>query len=158
MGAALESWLFVGVIALIAFLGKNQSLLIAAGVVLIIKIIPQNEKIFQLVQAKGINWGVTIISIAILVPIATGDITFTDLWNAFKSPIGWVAIFCGILVALLSAKGVNLIAASPEVTVALVLGTIIGVVFLKGIAAGPVIAAGLTYWLMQIILTIAGKF
>ncbi|MCT3614998.1 DUF441 domain-containing protein, partial [Lactobacillus acidophilus] len=35
--------------------------------------------------------------------------------------------------------------AVPQVTVALVLGTIIGVVAFKGVAAGPVIASGMTY-------------
>lgn len=45
----------------------------------------------------------------------------------------------------------GLINQSPEVTVALVFGTIMGVVFLKGVAAGPVIAAGITYCIMQVI-------
>ncbi len=154
----VESWLFLGIIALVAFFGKNQSLLIAAGVVLLLKLIPQNEKIMTLINTKGINWGVTIISVAILIPIATGDIGLKDLLNAFRSPLGWFAIFCGIAVALLSAKGVGLISQSPEVTVALVVGTIIGVVFLRGVAAGPVIAAGLTYCGMQLFLQIADKF
>ena len=42
-------------------------------------------------------------------------------------------------------KGVGLINQSPEITVALVFGTILGVVFLKGIAAGPIIASGMMY-------------
>lgn len=154
----VESWIFLLLIALVAFLGKNQSLLIAVGVVIALKLIPLAAPVLTLIHAKGINWGVTIISIAILVPIATGEIGLRDLINAFKSPIGWVAIVCGILVAMLSAKGVGLIADSPEVTVALVLGTIIGVVFLKGIAAGPVIAAGITYCIMQVLMLIVGKF
>lgn len=43
-------------------------------------------------KKKGINWGVLVITIAILIPIATKEIGFLDLINAFKSPIGWVAI------------------------------------------------------------------
>lgn len=157
-GAVLESWLFLILIGLVALFGKNQSLIIATGVVLALKLIPKNEKIFELIHGKGINWGVTIISIAILIPIATGEIGLKDLWHSFKSPLGWLAVFCGILVAILSAKGVNLIAQSPEVTVSLVIGTIIGVVFLKGIAAGPVIASGITYYMMQVIMSVTGKF
>jgi UPF0756 membrane protein JDM1_1594 len=52
---------------------------------------------------------------------------------------------------LLSARGVNLLHGQPEITVALVIGTIIGVVFFKGVAAGPVIASGITYCILQII-------
>ena len=102
-------------------------------------------------RKKGINWGVLVITIAILIPIATKEIGFLDLVNAFKSPIGWVAILSGIGVSLLSEKGVNLLSGQPEITVALVFGTIIGVVFMKGVAAGPVIASGITYCILQII-------
>jgi uncharacterized membrane protein (DUF441 family) len=94
---------------------------------------------------------VTIISIAILVPIATGKIGFRDLLNAFKTPAGFIAVGCGILVAVLSARGVGLLAQSPEITVALVFGTIVGVVVFKGIAAGPVIASGMTYVLITLL-------
>lgn len=98
-----------------------------------------------MIQAKGINLGVTVISVAILIPIATGQIGFKDLINTFKSPAGWIAILAGIAVAILSRYGGDQLAAVPQVTVALVLGTIIGVVVFKGVAAGPVIASGMTY-------------
>ena len=49
-------------------------------------------------------------------------------------------------------KGINWgVLGQPEITVALVFGTIIGVVFMKGVAAGPVIASGITYCILQII-------
>lgn len=153
----MESWLFLGIILLVAFLAKNQSLLIATLAVLALKLLPQSDKILTTLNQKGINWGVTLISATILVPIATGDIVLKDLLNTLKSPLGWVATICGILVAILSARGVGLIAASPEVTVALVFGTIVGVVFLKGVAAGPVIAAGITYCIMQAIQVFVAK-
>ena len=78
-GRVMESWIFLGVIAIIAFVARNQSLLIAAGVVLLLKLIPYSEKLLNLVHAEGINWGVTIISIAILIPIATGEIGLKEL-------------------------------------------------------------------------------
>lgn len=153
----VESWLFLGIILLVAVLGKNQSLIIAAAVVLILKLFPFSNKLFPIINAKGINWGVTIISIAILIPIATGRIGFKDLFNAFKSPVGFIAVACGILVAVWSSKGVGLLAQSPEITVALVFGTIMGVVFLKGIAAGPVIASGITYTILTVFNLLPGK-
>ncbi|MBF8807927.1 MAG: DUF441 domain-containing protein [Enterococcus lacertideformus] len=147
----MESWLFLGLIMLVALLSKNQSLIIATGFILLIKLIPTSKDFLIWLQGKGINLGVTIITAAILVPIATGEIGLKDLLDTFKSPIGWIAIFCGGLVAVLSSKGVGLIASDPQITVALVFGTILGVVFLKGIAAGPVIASGITYCLLQLL-------
>ncbi|WP_353990313.1 DUF441 domain-containing protein [Pediococcus argentinicus] len=147
----MESWLFLFSILVIAFLGKNQSLMIACFVVLLLKVIPNTAQLFDIISKQGINWGVTVISVAILIPIATGKIGFMDLINSFKSPVGWIAIACGVLVSILSARGVGFLAASPEVTVALVFGTIMGVVFLNGIAAGPVIASGIAYLIIQML-------
>jgi uncharacterized membrane protein (DUF441 family) len=127
----MESWLFLGVILLIAVVAKNQSLVIATLAILVLKGIPHSEKFLSILNKQGINWGVTLISATILVPIATGDIVLKDLLNTLKSPLGWIATICGVLVAVLSSKGVGLINQSPEVTVALVFGTIMGVVFLK---------------------------
>lgn len=146
----MESWLFLGLILLVAIFGKNMSLIIATGVVMFLKLIPYTQKWFPVIEAKGINWGVTIISVAILIPIATGKIGFNDLIKAFKTPAGWIAVAAGITVAILSKYGVEQLAAIPQVTVALVLGTIIGVVAFKGIAAGPVIASGMTYLVVSL--------
>ena len=140
----MESWLFLALILVVALLGENMSLIIATAVVMLFKLLPFTGKWLPTIQAKGINWGVTIISVAILIPIATGQIGFKDLIRTFKTPAGWIAILA-IAVAILSRYGVNQLAAVPQVTVALVLGTIIGVVAFKGVAAGPVIASGMTY-------------
>ncbi|GAA3636739.1 DUF441 domain-containing protein [Lactobacillus hamsteri] len=141
----MESWLFLALILIVALVGKNMSLIIATAVVMIFKLLPFANKWFPVIEAKGINWGVTVISVAILIPIATGRIGFNDLIKAFKTPAGWIAVAAGIAVAILSKYGVDQLAAVPQVTVALVLGTIIGVVAFKGVAAGPVIASGMTY-------------
>ena len=146
----MESWLFLGLILLVAIFGKNMSLIIATGIVMFLKLIPYTQKWFPVIEAKGINWGVTVISVAILIPIATGKIGFNDLLKAFKTPAGWIAVAAGIAVAILSKYGVEQLAAIPQVTVALVLGTIIGVVAFKGVAAGPVIASGMTYLVVSL--------
>ncbi|MFV0561232.1 MAG: DUF441 domain-containing protein [Enterococcus sp.] len=146
----MESWLFLGLFLLVALIAKNQSLIIATGVVMFLKLLPLSKDLFPWLYAKGINIGVTIITITILIPIATGQIGLRDLLEAFKSPMGWVAIVCGALVAVLSSRGVGLISSDPQITVALVFGTILGVVFLKGIAAGPVIASGIAYCILQL--------
>lgn len=147
----METWLFLALVLIIAMFGKNSSLVIATLVVMLIKALPFTQKWLPIIQSKGINWGVTIISVAILIPIATGEITFHDLMRVFRTSAGWIAIAMGIAVAILSRLGVNQLSASPQVTVALVFGTIMGVVLFKGIAAGPVIASGLTYCIVTML-------
>ena len=147
----MESWLFLALILAVAIFGKNNSLIFATVVVMLLKLLPFAQKWMETIHGKGINWGVTIISISILIPIATGQIGFKELIDVFKSPGGWVAIGCGILVAILSKWGVNQLSVSPQVTVALVFGTILGVVLFKGIAAGPVIASGITFVIISLL-------
>lgn len=48
----MESWLFLGIILLVAILAKNQSLMIAAAFVLIMKLIPASRSFFLGFKAK----------------------------------------------------------------------------------------------------------
>lgn len=135
----------------IGFIAKNQSLMIAVITLLLMKLIGFDSKIFSYIQAKGINWGVTVITFAVLAPIASGEIGFKDLSSAFKSPYAWIALISGIIVALLAKGGVTLLAEDPHITTALVLGTILSVTLFKGVAVGPLIGAGIAYLAMKIL-------
>lgn len=143
--------LFLYLLLIIALVAKNSSLLFATGVLIVMKLLGLDEKAFSYIQTKGINWGVTIITIAVLIPIATGEIGFKDLSSAFKSPFAWVALISGIAVALLAKGGVILLAENPQITTALVIGTILAVSVFKGVAVGPLIGAGIAYVVMKAI-------
>ncbi|MCP3741320.1 DUF441 domain-containing protein [Rossellomorea sp. BNER] len=134
----------------IGFLAKNQSLIIAVGFLVIVKLIGLDDKFFGTVQAKGINWGVTVITIAVLVPIATGEIGFKELIEALKSPYAWIALGAGMAVALIAKNGLTLLANDPHITAALVLGTVLAVALFKGVAVGPLIGAGIAYMAMKV--------
>ncbi|PAE21655.1 hypothetical protein CHH80_05240 [Bacillus sp. 7504-2] len=141
--------LFLLLLLVIGLVAKNSSLIIAVAFLLIMKVFGADSKFFAILQSKGINWGVTVITIAVLAPIANGDIGFKDLSGAFKSPYAWIALISGIVVALLAKGGVSLLTEDPHITTALVLGTIIAVSLFKGIAVGPLIGAGIAYIAMK---------
>ena len=79
--------------------------MIAAAVLIILKLIGADGKIFMTLQTKGINWGVTIITIAVLAPIASGYIGFKELGSAVKSPYAWIALLRVWLLPLLQNMG-----------------------------------------------------
>ncbi|WP_078545139.1 DUF441 domain-containing protein [Litchfieldia alkalitelluris] len=145
-----QSSLFLLILLTIGFFGKNQSLMIAVGVLLIVKATGLDSRVFPYIQSKGIHWGVTVITIAVLVPIATGEIGFKQLGEAMKSAYAWIALASGIIVALLAKGGVDLLADDPHITTALVFGTIIAVALFKGVAVGPLIGAGIAYVIMRL--------
>ena len=158
----MESFIFLGLILLVGAITQNKSIVYATIFVLILKVLFNITESYKLkgidiqnfmiqFRKEGINWGVLVITVAILIPIATGEIGFSHLLNAFKSPIGWIAIISGITVSILSSKGIGLLSGQPEITVALVIGTIMGVVFFKGIASGPVIASGITFCILRVV-------
>jgi len=149
-----ESTVFLLALLLIGAIAKNNSLIISIIVLLVLKYTPLGVRVFPYMQTKGINLGVTIITIAVLVPIATGEIGFKNLIDALKTPVAWIALLSGIAVALLAKGGVQLLATSPQITAALVLGTVLSVAVFKGVAVGPLIGAGIAYlfiWIVELI-------
>lgn len=149
MGTLTSPLVFLLLLLGIAIIAKNNSLILAVGFLVVIKVIGLGDKVFPFLQSKGINLGVTVITIAVLVPIATGSIGFKDLGDAIKSPYAWIALASGIAVALLAKSGVTLLASDPHITTALVFGTIIAVAVFKGVAVGPLIGAGIAYLAMK---------
>ncbi|MBU8879680.1 DUF441 domain-containing protein [Bacillus sp. FJAT-29790] len=145
-----QSVVFLVLLLAIGLIAKNQSIIISVLVLIVLKAVGFDSKAFSFLQSKGINWGVTIITIAVLAPIASGEIGFKDLSGAFKSPYAWIALISGIAVALLAKGGIILLAKDPHITTALVLGTILAVSLFKGVAVGPLIGAGIAYMAMKI--------
>lgn len=146
-----QATLFLLLLLGVGLIAKNQSLIVAVVILLLIKLVSVDSKVFSVLQTKGINWGVTVITIAVLAPIASGEIGFKDLSGAFKSSYAWIALISGIGVALLAKGGVILLAKDPHITTALVMGTIISVALFKGVAVGPLIGAGIAYVAMKIV-------
>ena len=141
---------FLLLLLIIGLMAKNQSLIFSVVVLMILKLVGFDSKFFSFLQSKGINWGVTIITIAVLAPIASGEIGFRELLASFKSPFAWIALLSGMAVAILAKGGVHLLSEDPHITTALVLGTILAVSLFKGVAVGPLIGAGIAYFAMKI--------
>ncbi|MDG2784720.1 DUF441 family protein, partial [Vibrio parahaemolyticus] len=97
-----QSTLFLFILLIIGLIAKNQSLTVAIGVLFLLKFTFLGDKVFPYLQTKGINLGVTVITIAVLVPIATGEIGFKQLGEAAKSYYAWIALASGVAVALLA--------------------------------------------------------
>lgn len=146
-----QSFLFLVLLLVIGGIAKNPSLIVATTVLIILQVFGVDQKVFTLIQTKGINWGVTVITIAVLAPIAAGKIGFTELGGAIKSPAAWIALGAGIAVAIIAKYGIDLLSTDPHMTTALVLGTIIAVAVFKGVAVGPLIGAGIAYMVMRVV-------
>lgn len=112
---------------------------------------PFREPVLEYMQTKGINLGVIVITVAVLVPIATGQIGFEQLKHSMMSYASWIAIGAGILVAVFGKYGVEYLKADPQMTASLVLGTVFAVAVFKGVAVGPLIGGGMAYVIVRFI-------
>lgn len=133
----------------LSVLGNNVTVAIAALVLLLINLLGLDAWL-QPIEKFGISGGVTLLTMAVLVPLVTGRIGAPDLLRVFKSPTGILAVVIGISVAWIAAQGVPYMKSSPETVTALMVGTLIGVCFFKGLAVGPLIAGGMVALLVSV--------
>ncbi|PXW88141.1 uncharacterized membrane protein (DUF441 family) [Streptohalobacillus salinus] len=146
-----QSTLFLIILLLLGYFGKNQAIIITVYILLGLQILRLDDKLFPMIQAKGMSIGVTIITLSVMIPIATGEIGFKELLESVKTYYGWIALGAGMFVAIVARGGLDLLANDPHLTTALVMGTILAVVFLQGVAVGPLIGAGIAYMVMRIV-------
>lgn len=128
---------------------QNNTIIIATALLIIFKMLPFQQHIFDFLQKDGLNIGILILTIAVLSPIASGKISGETILKSFLSWQSLLAIAVGIFVAWLGGRGVKLMTAEPNVIAGLLIGTVAGVALLKGVPVGPLIAAGilsLLYW------------
>ncbi|MEN3111115.1 DUF441 domain-containing protein [Uliginosibacterium paludis] len=126
----------------LSVIGNNSSVAIAAAALLLLKLLGLGSWL-GVVENHGLNVGVIILTAAVLAPLAAGKIDLIGLGNAFRSPAGVIAVAVGLAVAWIAGQGVSYMQGSPEIVTALMVGTLIGVCFFKGLAVGPLIAGGM---------------
>ncbi len=129
-------------LAAVSMFAGNHTVAAALGVLIILRISPL-AVYFPWMQKHGLNIGIFLLMMAVMVPIASGQIAALDLLKSFMHWKSAAAIAVGIFVAWLGGRGVTLMSAQPGVVAGLLVGTILGVAFFRGVPVGPLIAVGL---------------
>lgn len=126
----------------LGLIGHNPSITIAACLLLLMQQTPLAQYA-PLLEQYGLQVGIIILTLAVMSPLISGKIQTADLIDVFKHWKTIVAVIIGILVAWLGGRGVTLMSDQPMIVTGLLVGTIIGVAFFRGVPVGPLIAAGL---------------
>ena len=142
-------YITLGAILLLSLAGHNMTVFYASAIVLGLKVLGLTTMLNAL-DSQGLNWGIIIQMAAILVPIANGTITIHTMLDAFRTHAGVIAIVAGLLAAVAGGSGVELLKNTPDVIPALIIGTMAGVLLFHGVAVGPLIAGGLTYFVLHL--------
>jgi len=140
---------FLLVLILVGILGKSNILATAACILLVVKL-TRLYTLFPILERRGLELGLLFLMISVLVPFATGKVHPKEILGSFVSVPGILAIIGGTLATYMNGQGLNMLKIEPEMMVGLVVGGIIGIIFLRGIPVGPLMAAGLTALFLKI--------
>lgn len=137
----MTSLLLLGLAAL-GIISNNSPVTIAMVVLLLIRVLGLHQA-FPWLEKNGLTIGIIILTIGVMTPLASGKISLQTIGQSFLHWKSLAAIATGILVAYLGGRGAVLMGSQPTVVAGLLIGTVIGVAFFKGVPVGPLIAAGI---------------
>lgn len=136
------SYLLIILILAMGLLARSKLLVLATVILLIIRLI-NLKRVFQFLAENGLNLGLLILIMTVLLPFVSDQVTIRDLKNALFSLPGLLAIVAGLLATKLNGMGLNLLEIEPHLIISMIIGSIIGIVFWGGVPVGPLMAGGL---------------
>lgn len=132
---------------------RNSLLASAAGILLVLSFM-QLQPALLLLEKRGVELGLLLLTLALLSPFASGKITPADLKASLLTLPGLVAVIGGAVAAVLNSRGVQLLTICPEIATSVIVGSIASIVLFGGIPVGPVMAAGVTAMLLSLLALI----
>ncbi|AUS08521.1 DUF441 domain-containing protein [Laceyella sacchari] len=138
------------VLIIIGIVGRSPLIATAASFLLILKLI-HLDRYFPALERRGLEFGLLFLTLSVLIPFASGRINTKDVLMVFTSTPGILALLGGALATYMNGKGLDLLKVDPQLIVGLVMGSIFGILFMRGIPVGPLMAAGLTAFFLQIL-------
>jgi uncharacterized membrane protein (DUF441 family) len=138
------TYILLGILV-VAVLGKANSVAVAVGALLLIKLAHAENTIFPALQKEGMFWGLVLLIAAILVPIAKGEFDYHHLGGIFTSWLGVTALILSLLTTYLSGLGLRFLTVQQhsDIMLALILGAVFAAAFMGGVPVGPLITSGL---------------
>lgn len=141
----MEACIILTVILLIAVIGKANSVAVAACALIMIKLVKGDKYLFPIIEGSGMFLGIALLTAAILIPIARGDITYQNITKSIISWRGMGALIISLLTTYLSGLGLKFLTVEKNGSImpALILGAVIAAGFLGGVPVGPLITSGI---------------
>jgi uncharacterized membrane protein (DUF441 family) len=144
------------VLIVVGLIGRSHIITTAACVLLIVKLV-HLERWLPAIERRGLELGLLFLTMGVLVPFASNKISYREVLAVFTTWPGVLALLGGALATFMNGKGLELLKLEPRLIVGLVIGSILGILFLRGIPVGPLMAAGITAMLLKLFSLFSGK-
>lgn len=148
----MESTYILLAVVVMAVIGRANAIALAAGFLLLVKLLQKDSLIFPLVEKSGLFWGLALLTAAILIPLAAGRVTLSDLRHIATSWVGVLALVLSFATTYLSGIGLQFLTVQghAEVMPALVFGAVAAAALLGGVPVGPLITCGMLALLLKL--------
>jgi uncharacterized membrane protein (DUF441 family) len=156
MNVNINGNMLLVILILIGLLGRSHIITTAACMLLVVKLI-HLDRFLPSIERRGLELGLLFLIMGVLVPFASGRISGKDLLSVFTSWPGLFALAGGAIATYMNGKGLELLKFDPQLIVGLVIGSIFGIVLLRGVPVGPLMAAGITAFLLKLFTIVADK-
>jgi uncharacterized membrane protein (DUF441 family) len=140
---------FLVILIIVGIISQAPLIATSSCLILVLKL-TRLTHYFPLLERRGLEVGLLFLMLSVLVPFATGDIKPRDLRDSLFSVPGFLALLGGALATYLNGDGLRMLKNQPQLLLGLVVGSLIGIIFLKGIPVGPLMAAGLTAFFLKV--------
>ena len=137
------------ILIIVGLIGRSPIIATAASILLVLKL-TSLERFFPSLERRGLELGLLFLTLSVLVPFASEKVSWRDVIPLFTTLMGILALAGGALATYMNGKGLDMLRSDPQLILGLVIGSIIGIVFLRGIPVGPLMAAGITALLLKI--------
>ncbi len=137
------------VLIIIGIVGRASILATAASFLLILKLLSL-QRYFPMLERRGLELGLLFLMISVLIPLVNGKVATKDMMSTFMTIGGLCAIIGGIVATYVNGQGLYMLKTDPELMMGLVIGSVLGIVFLKGIPVGPLMAAAIAAMLLKL--------
>lgn len=138
------------VLLFLGIFGRSNLVVTSACILLSLRYFRLDHMVLPVLEARGLEIGLVLLMLHILSPIATEKLTKEDL-RSVASFKGIFALVAGALATKLNGDGLVLMNTNPEIIFGMTVGTVLGILFLRGTPCGPVMAAAVTAVFLQII-------
>jgi uncharacterized membrane protein (DUF441 family) len=138
------------ILIITGLVGRSNVIATSASLLLILKLTAL-ERLFPALERRGLELGLLFLTMAVLVPFASEKISWKDVSPLFTTPYGLMALAGGAIATYMNGSGLDMLRSEPQMIVGLVIGSIFGIIFLRGIPVGPLMAAGITAIFLKIV-------
>ena len=137
------------IILLLGFLAGSRVIVLASIFLLILKAL-HLENFLKFFSDSGIEIGLVFLLLAVLSSLLINPLDWDELKMIFVSREGIIAVLAGLTATRFNKLGLNLLNNTPRIIIGIVTGSLLGIVFFKGIPVGPMMAAGLAALLLRV--------